>query len=142
MTTSNPQPPVARVALVWAGLSLALACSSASAVPSDAARVTDAAPDEAAPADETCQDIRLCIFDQPCADDACIAACAARGTAAARAAFEMLRACTAKACSPTNSDYLNCACAEQCFGEGACLPLVDACVGPATADMVCDSLCN
>jgi hypothetical protein len=141
VTTSDPHLPGARVALVWAGLSLALAaCSSASAVPSDAADA--AAPEAAAPTDETCQDIRLCVFDQPCADDACIAACAARGTAAARATFEMLRACTAQACSPTNSDYLNCACAEQCFGEGACLPLVDACVGPATADMVCDSLCN
>jgi hypothetical protein len=92
-----------------------------------------------APAGLTCQQIRMCVFGAPCADDACVQACAARGTPEAQAAFETLRACTAKAC-PTLGD-VNCACGEQCQAGGTCLHEADVCRGAAAVDDICDSLC-
>jgi len=86
----------------------------------------------------TCQQIRLCVFSAPCADDACVQSCAARGSAEARVAFEALRACTAGACA---TDDVNCACREQCLADGVCLPEADGCQGTAPVDAVCDSFC-
>jgi hypothetical protein len=86
-----------------------------------------------------CQQLRMCVFGAPCADEACVQTCAARGSPEARTAFEALRACTAKAC-PTLGD-VNCACGEQCQADGACLREADACVGTVTVDDICDSLC-
>ncbi len=86
----------------------------------------------------TCQQIRMCVFGAPCADDACVQACAAKGSPAAQAAFETLRACTAKIC-PTFE--VNCACGEQCLAGGSCLQEADACVGPGGVDDICDALC-
>jgi hypothetical protein len=92
-----------------------------------------------APAGLNCQQIRMCVFSAPCADDACVQACAARGTADAQAAFEMLRACTAKACQTIGD--VNCACGEQCQAGGTCLHEADVCLGTAAVDDICDSLC-
>ena len=125
----------ARAAAAWASLALA-ACSG------QGAPARDGAAGASASSGQTCQQIRLCEFDQPCADDACIATCAARGSPAAQVTFEALRACTAKACAATDPNFVNCACGEQCFGDGTCLAEVDACLAGATADMICDSLCN
>ena len=86
----------------------------------------------------TCQQIRMCVFDALCADDSCVATCAAKGTADARAAFEALRACTAKACATGD---VNCACGEQCQAGGSCLQEADMCLGTATVDDICDSQC-
>jgi hypothetical protein len=86
-----------------------------------------------------CQQIRMCVFGAPCADDACIQSCAARGTVDAQAAFGALRACTANACATSD---INCACDEQCQANGACLSEADACRGTApVVDDICDSLC-
>jgi hypothetical protein len=87
----------------------------------------------------TCQQIRMCVLEGPCADAACVQTCAQRGTAAAQAAFEALRACTAKAC-PTISD-VNCACTEQCQADGSCLHEADVCLGTVTVDDICDNFC-
>lgn len=95
--------------------------------------------DAAAPL--SCQQIRLCVFTAPCADEACVATCAARGSSAAQSAFEALRACTANACAAND---LNCACNEQCLANGRCLPEADACLGntaPQVVDGVCDQIC-
>src|SRR4051794_9078326 len=73
----------------------------------------------------TCQQIRLCVAQTPCATDACVQACAAKGTPAAQAAYETLRACTAGVCAV---DDVNCACNEQCNADGACLAEVDGCL--------------
>jgi hypothetical protein len=87
----------------------------------------------------TCQQIRLCVLEGPCADDACVQACEQRGTPDAHTAFEALYACTLKAC-PTISD-VNCACGEQCQAGGTCLHEADVCLGAVQVDDVCDSLC-
>ena len=86
----------------------------------------------------TCQQIRMCVFGAACADDACVKACAARGSAEAQAAFEMLRACTAQSCP---SGDVNCACGEQCLAGGSCVQEADVCVGTAAVDNICDSFC-
>lgn len=90
----------------------------------------------------TCQQIRMCVLDGPCADEACVQTCALRGTPDAQTAFEALRACTMKTC-PTLSDpnYVNCACGEQCQAGGSCLHEADVCLGTVTIDDICDSLC-
>ena len=98
----------------------------------------DGGGEAGAPAGTTCQQIRMCVFGAPCADDACVQACAAKGSPAAQAAFETLRACTAKMC-PTFE--VNCACGEQCLAGGSCLQEADACVGPGGVDDICDALC-
>jgi hypothetical protein len=111
------------------------------ALPSCSKTSGTAAPDggeAGAPAGMTCQQIRMCVFGTPCADDACVQTCAARGSSEAKAAFEALRACTAKACATSD---VNCACVEQCQGGGTCLHEADVCVGTATVDDICDSLC-
>jgi len=87
----------------------------------------------------TCQEIRLCVLEGPCADEGCVQACAQRGSPAAQTAFEALRACTVQAC-PTVSD-VNCACGEQCQAGGSCLQQADVCLGTVQMDDVCDSLC-
>ncbi|HEX4403694.1 MAG TPA: hypothetical protein VH560_02630 [Polyangia bacterium] len=85
-----------------------------------------------------CQQIRMCALGDACGDDACVAQCAAHGSAAAQATFETLRACTAKTCATGD---VNCACGEQCMADGRCLAEADACVGAATSDDICDALC-
>jgi hypothetical protein len=101
----------------------------------------DAGSEAGAPAGMTCQQIRMCVFGAPCADDACVQACAARGSPEAQAAFETLRACSAKMCTNYNDNYVNCLCGEQCLAGGSCLQEADACVGPAGNDDICDALC-
>ena len=128
----------ARVArrLGLAALAVALAaaaCSGSGDVPHDAGGAAGA------PAGSTCQQIRLCVFQTLCADDACITACAAKGSPAAQATFQTVRACTATTCAAND---VNCACMEQCFGGGMCLSQVDACLAGAAADPICDTLCN
>jgi hypothetical protein len=93
----------------------------------------------AAAAGFTCQQIRMCVLD--CADDACVAACAGKGTPAAQADFEPLRACTATTCATGDVNYVNCACNEQCLAGGGCLHEADVCLGAAATDLICDSLC-
>ncbi len=90
----------------------------------------------AAPAPDTCLALRLCAFE--CADDACVAACRAKGSAAALAAFDVVQSCTRQAC-PTVGD-VTCACTEQCLADGVCLDAVAACLG-AAPDAICDNLC-
>jgi hypothetical protein len=118
-------------ALLRAAFVLALgACANSEAKP---------AADAAAPL--TCQQIRLCVFNAPCAAEACVATCAAKGSSAAQSAFEALRACTADACAAND---LNCACSEQCLANGRCLAEADACLGDTAtpvADDVCDQIC-
>ena len=103
----------------------------------------DAAGAAGAPATTgtTCQQIRMCVFGAPCADDACVQACAARGSLEAQAAFETLRACSAKTCTDYKNNYVNCLCGEQCLAGGSCLQEADACVGPGGVDDICDALC-
>jgi hypothetical protein len=121
-----------RVAL-RAALALALAaCSGGGGAPAADAGGAGAA------AGQTCQQIRQCVLGSPCADDACVADCAARGTPAAQTAFEALRACTARTCATGD---VNCACGAQCQADGTCLHEADVCVGTATIDDICDSLC-
>jgi hypothetical protein len=91
-----------------------------------------------APAGRNCQQIRMCVFGAPCADDACVHTCAAKGTTDAQAAFEALRACTANACATGD---VNCACNEQCEANGSCLHEADVCLGTTAIDDICDSLC-
>jgi hypothetical protein len=122
-------------AALAAGLVTALAlaaCSQSEAMP-------PADGGGAGASGSTCQQIRLCVLQAPCADAACIQTCAQRGTPDAQAAFEALRACTMKAC-PTISD-VNCACTEQCQANGTCLHEADVCLGTATVDDVCDNFC-
>jgi hypothetical protein len=88
----------------------------------------------------TCAQIRKCIFDAPCGDDACVQSCATKGSTAAQASFEALRACTAKICMPVTDT--NCACGEQCLADGTCLAEVDACLENALVDPVCDTFCR
>lgn len=117
-------------ALLAAALALVLAlgaCANSESKPT---------VDAAAPL--TCQQIRLCVFTAPCADDACVAACAAKGSSVAQSAFEALRACTANACAAND---LNCACSEQCLANGRCLPEADACLGNTSSDDICDQIC-
>ena len=87
----------------------------------------------------TCQGIRLCVAETPCATDACVQNCASKGTAAAKTAFEALRACTAMTCA---IDDVNCACIEQCNADGTCLQEVDNCLAGLAADDICDTLCR
>jgi hypothetical protein len=93
----------------------------------------------------SCQDIRLCIGD--CADDACIAMCKARGTAAAQTAFQALDDCL-RAAPPTGGgctvpyDLPNCLCPAECLQDPPCGPQVDACVAPAPMDLFCDMRCH
>ena len=124
----TPRAPGA--ACVLGALALA-ACAQSEAMPPGGAA--------GAPAGSTCQEIRLCVLQAPCADDACVQECASRGTPDAQAAFEALRACTMKAC-PMISD-VNCGCTEQCQANGTCLHEADVCLGTATVDDVCDNFC-
>jgi hypothetical protein len=117
------------------GAALALA-AGALALANCSQGVVATAPDGGG---QNCQQIRMCVFGSACADDECVQMCAAKGSPEARATFEALRACTAKAC-PTLGD-VNCACGEQCQADGACLHEADACVGTVTVDDVCDELC-
>jgi hypothetical protein len=87
----------------------------------------------------TCQQIRLCVAETPCATSECVQACAAKGAPAARAAFEALRACTAGLCAV---DDVTCACDEQCLADGHCTAEVDACLAGLVADDICDNLCH
>jgi hypothetical protein len=107
-----------------------VACSKSDAV------VPDGGGEVGAPAGVTCQQIRMCVFD--CAADACVSTCAAKGSAASQADFEALRACTANKCATGD---VTCACGEQCLADGACLHEADVCLGSATTDLICDSLC-
>ena len=108
-------------AVVLCTLALA-ACSKSEAMsPSDGGGAAGGA------SGTTCQQIRLCVLEGPCADEACVQTCAQRGAPAAQTAFEALRACTAKTC-PTVSD-VNCACGEQCQAGGSCLHEADVCLG-------------
>lgn len=124
-------PRARRVAAALGALALS-ACSQSDGTPGDGGAA-------GVPPGATCQQIRLCILQAPCADEGCVEACAARGTPTARTSFEALRACTDAAC-PTVSD-VNCACAAQCLGGGACLHEADDCLGAATVDDVCDGFC-
>jgi hypothetical protein len=118
-----------------AGALCALALGFAACSKGGAAAPPDGG-DVGAPAMLTCQQVRMCVFD--CADDACVAACAAKGSPAAKTDFEALRACTAKTCSTGD---VTCACGEQCMADGACLHEADVCLGTASTDLICDSLC-
>lgn len=122
-------------ALVLAALALA-ACAKSEAMPPDAGGGAGAPA-----AGLSCQQIRMCVFGGPCADDACVAACAAKGSPDAQAAFEALRACTARTCMLSGGNYVNCACGEQCQANGSCLHEADVCVNTAPVDDICDSLC-
>jgi hypothetical protein len=115
----------------WPLLAAAAALALAACADSESKPAADAA------AALTCQQIRLCVFDTPCADAACVAACAAKGSSAAQTAFEALRACTADACA----NELNCACIEQCQANGRCLREADACLGGTPVDDICDQIC-
>jgi hypothetical protein len=121
----------------------AVACVAAAALALTACSHSEAMPPSdgggAGAVGSTCQQIRLCVLQGPCADEGCVQSCAARGAPDAQAAFEALRACTAKAC-PTISD-VNCACTEQCQANGSCLHEADVCLGTATVDDICDSIC-
>jgi hypothetical protein len=108
---------------------LALACSSSE---------TKDPPEAGALAGMSCQQIRMCVFGAPCGDDACIDACAAKGSPDAQTAFAALRACTAKTCASAD---VNCACNEQCQAGGSCLHEADVCLGTTALDDICDSLC-
>ena len=121
-------PAVARMAA--AALAVA-ACSHSEAMPADGGG--------AGAVGTTCQQIRLCVLQGPCPDEGCVRDCAARGTPDAQVAFEALRACTEEAC-PEVSD-VNCACTEQCQANGSCLHEADVCLGAATVDDICDSIC-
>lgn len=87
----------------------------------------------------TCQQIRLCVAQTPCATDACVQACAAKGAPAAQTAFEALRACTARTCAVAD---VTCACNEQCIADGTCTDEVDQCLAGLAADDICDNLCH
>jgi hypothetical protein len=132
VTSPEPRVRAGLLSVLSAGLALA-ACTGSGDVPPDAGGVAGTH------AGSTCEQIRECVFDTPCADDACVAACAAKGVAAAQTTFEAVRACTAKTCATNDFD---CACREQCFGDGLCLTEVDACLAGAMSDLICDSLCN
>ena len=123
----------ARIVTAALGALALAACSKSESVPA-----TDAG-EVGTTTGTTCQEIRMCVLQGPCADAACIQTCAQRGTPAAQAAFEALRACTAKAC-PTISD-VNCACTEQCQADGLCLHEADVCLGTVMVDDICDNLC-
>jgi hypothetical protein len=129
----TPRPASRSVTAALGALALA-ACSHSEAMPPGDAGTGGSAGDGT-----TCQQIRLCVLEGPCADQACVDACAARGAPDAQAAFAALRACTVKAC-PTIAD-VNCACTEQCQANGSCLHEADVCLGAATVDDVCDSFC-
>jgi hypothetical protein len=127
---------VFRAVLGLVGVALVMcfvSCSGSGGVAPDAGGAAGA------PAGSTCQQIRECVFQTPCADAACVATCAGKGSAAAQTTFEALRACTAMVCAVND---VNCACGEQCFGDGACLTQVDACLAGIKADPICDTLCN
>jgi hypothetical protein len=142
-------PPRARVAAGVLALALGTlavdACSDSESMHDpDGGGGAAGAPDgggggaAGAPAGATCQQIRMCVLEAPCADDACVQACAARGSPAAQTAFEALRACTARTCATAD---VNCACGEQCQAGGGCLHEADVCLGGAAADDICDALC-
>jgi hypothetical protein len=105
-----------------------------------AASISACSSGEAAPpAGTTCQQIRLCVAQTPCLTDACVQGCAAKGTAAAQAAFRALHACTTGLCGV---DDLTCACDEQCLADGHCTAEVDGCIADLAADDICDNLCH
>jgi hypothetical protein len=90
----------------------------------------------------SCQDMRMCAKD--CGDDACLASCKSRGTAAAAAAFQALYDCTAdpaRGNCPNGNIISDCLCMAQCY-DGACLAEVDACLAGTTIDLVCDGNCH
>jgi hypothetical protein len=116
-----------------------MACALLATCAKSGAPAGDAGGAEAGtPTAWNCQQIRMCALGDACADDACVARCAAHGSAAAQATFEKLRACTAKTCATGD---VNCACGEQCMADGQCLAEADACVAAATSDDICDALC-
>jgi hypothetical protein len=121
-----------RLAAVLGALALAACSKSESMSAPDGGEAGSAAG-------ATCQQIRLCVLEGPCADEGCVQTCEQRGTPDAQMAFEALRACTARAC-PMISD-VNCACGEQCLAGGSCLHEADVCRGTVAVDDVCDSLC-
>jgi hypothetical protein len=126
-------------------------CSSSATTPHDAgsgsagAGGTDAGGDATASTDaaaSTCQQIRLCAF--MCADDACVAQCAARGSAAAQAAFQNVTTCTQAAVpdgggcgSVSDPSYRNCFCLAQCLESPPCAATLDPCLGNVD-DSICD----
>jgi hypothetical protein len=125
---------VAARALVLAALAaLAGACSSGEAAPPDGGAGTGGLTEM------NCQQIRLCVAQTPCATEACIDDCVAKGSAAARTTFAALRACTASACAV---DDVTCACDEQCLADGACTTETDACLLGLSADVICDNICH
>ncbi|HTA20747.1 MAG TPA: hypothetical protein VK989_15750, partial [Polyangia bacterium] len=107
---------------------LLAACARGGAPAGDAGGAAGA--EGGAPTAWNCQQIRMCALGDACADDACVARCAAHGSAAAQTTFEELRACTAKTCATGD---ITCACGEQCLADGHCLAEADACLGGATS---------
>jgi hypothetical protein len=123
---------------LFRAVALSAACALISACGKGGAPARDAGDEAGAPTAWTCQQIRMCALGDACADDACVARCAAHGSAPAQATFEQLRACTARSCATGD---VNCACGEQCLADGQCLAEADACVGAAASDDICDALC-
>jgi hypothetical protein len=131
-------------ALAACAVTLAFAaCAGSEGMPADGGDAGGGAPGDAgeagSPAGMSCQQIRLCVFGTPCATDDCVAACAARGTPEAQAAYASLRACTARTCGVVGD--VICACGEQCQADGTCLHEADVCLGTEAVDDICDSLC-
>jgi hypothetical protein len=133
---------MSRTATILGALALAACSKSESMPPADGGGGAGGGGGTTGATGMTCQQIRICVLEGPCADDSCVQDCEQRGTADAQTAFEALRTCTMKTC-PTLSDpnYVNCTCGEQCQAGGSCLHEADVCLGTVQIDDVCDSLC-
>jgi hypothetical protein len=133
------EAPRARLATGLLGALALAALAPGACADSESVHAPDGGGEAGAPAGSTCQEIRLCVLEAPCADDACVQTCAARGAPAAQAAFEALRACLVQQMCATAD--VNCACTEQCQAGGGCLHEADVCLGGAAIDGVCDGFC-
>jgi hypothetical protein len=109
------------------------------APPRDGPRAADvamSAPDaQASPAN--CQQIRNCVFRCQ-GDTACADRCVSSAPGPARQLYNTAQMCSRSVCAP---DDIECRCAQECHGGGACTEIVDEC-DEAISDLFCDGPCH
>jgi hypothetical protein len=85
----------------------------------------------------SCRDVRVCIHN--CGQDkACADKCVSTAPAKIRQQYQEILTCSMAACPGQDEP---CRCDQECFNDGQCFELVDAC-DEAVSDPWCDVRCH
>jgi hypothetical protein len=91
----------------------------------------------------TCAEIRAHALGSDCADDTCVAAFKAMGSADAQAAFQALYDCDKNVGGCTAPNMINCICSAECVADPPCADRLNTCLQGAVNDpAICDSQCH